>query len=166
VEVDVPDGLAERADVDALRAERAFQRAAQAPKQRAESDRLGGAQLGDGLDVPVRLDDQPAAGERRLDRVIDVPGAVVEDRAARRLDPAGKNVAGKTALDGYSFESPRISRAAAWPRSCTAARFWSSGASAWSTGVSPDSNSARSSATDFDSSSLRRSSSARGSAAG
>ena len=59
------------------------------------------------------------------------------------------------------------SRAAAWPRSCTAARFPSSvGDSTSSTAVSPDSNCSRSSTSCLESSSFRRNSSARGSAAG
>src|SRR5262249_24174844 len=72
--VHVPNGLAEQADVYALGAEGPLHRAGEPPKQWAECDRVRGAEVGDRLDMPLRLDDQPAVCERRLDRMVDVPG--------------------------------------------------------------------------------------------
>src|SRR4051812_40553651 len=45
------------------------------------------------------FDDQPAARERRLERVVDVPEPVLVDRPAGPLDLAGDDVAGETILD-------------------------------------------------------------------
>ena len=69
---------------------------------------------------------------------------------------------------GYSAERPRILSAAARPRSWTARRRSSGPASGsiWSTVVSADSNSSRSSTSSRDSSSFSRSSAARGSSTG
>ena len=99
--------------------------------------------------------------ERRL-----LHSGAYQQRVARGL-LAG--VAAFVALPSrQSGGSPRISSAAARPRSWTALRrsSTSAGSGTWSTGVSADSNSSRSSTIVRDSSSLRRSSSARGSSVG
>jgi hypothetical protein len=50
-------------------------------------------EFGDGLHVTLRLDDQPAARERRANRVIDVPVRVLVDSASRWHDSPREDVA-------------------------------------------------------------------------